>query len=192
MSTEIDLPTHEASTEQPSAGPRERRPDPDFRPLVGRAVITAVVGWVVKVSVMIKVAADAGAGYEVKTLGPLPYLSFEVNRNTFTQITSKSTVVMVFAMLVLLVAGLLRNRSRIHVAGWSFGFLSMFWTVLVDLLLHRMTGQYTDMARMRWGIGAVILSALLLAWWVVVEKPHTRLTEWRDDDGTWELPAITT
>jgi hypothetical protein len=181
------------ATETPDAPEElhERRPDPDFRPLVVRAALIAVVGWVIKVGVMIKVAADAGADYEVKTFGPLPYLSFEVNRNTFTQITSKSTVAMVFAMLAFLVVGLLRNRSRIHVAGWGFGFLSMFWTVVVDLVLHRVTGQYTDMARMRWGIGALILASLLLAWWVMVEQPHSRLNGWRGEPEPWELSPVT-
>jgi hypothetical protein len=172
--------------------------DPDFRPMVRRAVLVAVVGWLVKTGVMLKVSNDLGGSVSVKRFYGIPYMSFEIGRNEFTQLTSKSTVAMCVVLSVMLVAGILRNKGRMHVAGWCTAFLSMGWTLLTDITLHFMRGQYTDMRRLKWAVFALIVSALLVAWWIAIEQPHSRLRSWRVGDSeneheeSWIAPAIST
>jgi hypothetical protein len=154
--------------------------DPDFGPLVRRAVLVSLIGWVTKVTAMIMVARDLNGEIHIRRWGPgIPYLAFNVPRNEFTVITSKSSVALAFVMLVLLVAGILRNRSKIHVAGWCFAMVVTGYSIAIDLLLQRWVGNYTDLKRLRWGVGTFSLMSLLVAWWIAIEHPHSRLVRWR-------------
>jgi hypothetical protein len=155
--------------------------DPNFAPMVRRAVLVSLIGWITKVGVMVKVARDVNGETHVRRWGPgIPYLAFKVPRSDFMIITSKSTVALGFVMLALLVVGILHNHSRIHVAGWCFAMVVLGYSLAVDLLLHRWIGNYTDLRRLRWAVGAFSLSSLLVAWWVAVENPHSRLVRWRN------------
>lgn len=156
--------------------------DPNFSPMVRRAVIVGVIGWVVKIATMIKVNNDLGGQMEIRTWGPgVPYLAFEINRPGFMHITSSSTRVMAMVMVVLLVAGLLRNKSKVHVAGWCFAPVSLASTLGVDYVLHRWIGEYTDPQQLRLAVWLLALCCVLVAWWIAAEHPHERLTHLRNE-----------
>jgi hypothetical protein len=170
--------THRAPAQAGSA----RLGDPDFSPMVRRAVIVAVVGWIVKVLTMVKVNNDLGGRMEIRRWGPgIPYMAFEINRPGFMQITSASTRVMAIVMVVLLVGGLLRNKSKVHVAGWCFAPVSLAYTLALDYGLHRWVGDYTDLRRLHLGAWLLALSLVLVAWWIAAEHPHERLVRRRID-----------
>jgi hypothetical protein len=174
----------DATADDPSSGVVRPYPDPNFFPLVKRATFIAVVGWTVKMATMLRVNADLGGVPHVRKWGPgIPYLAFEIQRRGFKQITSTSTVVMGFVMLVLLVGGLLRNKGRLDVAGWCFAPISLGYAVGLDLLMDTWQGEYTDLSRLRWAFGVLSLSAVLVTWWIAVEHPHEALLRWREEGG---------
>jgi hypothetical protein len=169
-------------TEEPSSISSNGREDPDFRPMVRRAVLVALIGWCTKVVSMLKVNAELGGKLHVRRWGPgVPYFAFEMPRSDFVVLTSKSTVMLSFVLLALLVAGILRNRSRIHVAGWCFSVVALGYSIAADLLLNRWTGHYVDLSRLRWAYAAGCVSCLLIAWWIAIEHPHQRLHDWRNE-----------
>jgi hypothetical protein len=159
----------------------EPRPDPDFYPLVKRALFIAVFGWCVKVVTMVRVNAELGGIPHIrKWSSGIPYLAFEIDNSGFEKITSTSTVVLSFVMLAFLVSGLLRNKGRMEVAGWCFAPVSLAYTIALDLLMESWRGGYTDLSRLRWAFGSLSLSALLVAWWIASEHPHEALLRWRE------------
>jgi hypothetical protein len=166
---------------------------PDVRPLVRRACFVAVVGWVVKVGAMLWFNRSIDGKVSIKQWGPgIPYMSFEIRPGQFMRLTSTSTVALAVAMLVLLVGGLLRNRSRMHVAGWCCASLALGYSLALDIVLQLLNGNYTDMRRLRWAGYGFALSVVLVGWWVIVEKPLTRWKEWRDLEiaNDWEREAV--
>lgn len=163
-------------SDQPFQVHSSRPADPDFRPMVRRATFVAVVGWAVKVGWMLKVNRDLGGLLHMKTWGPgIPYMAFEIPRASFMVITSSSTRAMSYVLLAMLVAGLLRNKSKLHVAGWCFAPVALGYSLALDHYLQATIGNYTDVNRLKWAVGALSLSLLLVAWWIAVEHPHEAL-----------------
>ncbi len=161
---------------QPFQAASSRPADPDFGPMVRRAAFVAVVGWAVKVAMMLKVNRDLGGLLHMKSWGPgIPYMAFETPRSNFMVITSSSTRAMAFVLLAMLVGGLLRNKSKLHVAGWCFAPVALGYSLALDYGLQAWIGNYTDVNRLKWAVGAFCLSLLLVAWWIAVEHPHEAL-----------------
>jgi hypothetical protein len=166
---------------------------PNVGPLVRRACFVAATGWLVKVGTMLWVNRTMDGKVSIKRWGPgIPFLSFEIRPGQFMRLTSTSTVALAVAMLVLLVGGLLRNRSRMHVAGWCCASLALGYSLAADIILHVLNGNYSDMRRLRWAIYLFALSVVLVGWWVIVEKPIGRWKEWRELEIShdWEHEAV--
>jgi hypothetical protein len=182
MDDNFDQPTSpsQPKPDRPFQASADRPRDPSFGPMVWRAVIVGIVGWIVKVGSMLRENSALGGIVHIRKWGPgIPYLAFEIRPEGFIQITSKSTVTMAFAMLAMLVNGLLKNKSRIHVAGWCFAPISLAYTLAFDFYMQVRFGSYTDLDRLGWAVGVFALSCVLVAWWIAIERPHSALQQWR-------------
>jgi hypothetical protein len=161
---------------------------PDLGPMVRRAAMSAVIGFATKVTMIWRTAESVHAHRVVRHWHGVPFVGFAVQRATFTRITSSSTVVLGFVVVGIVTLAVVRTTDQVRTAGWLFAAVGLYSTLLVDLVLHRIQRPYTDPTRLRWAVGAAVLSTVIVGLWIAFERPTLLLSRPRDAAGLTQRP----
>jgi hypothetical protein len=154
----------------------DNRDNIDFDPMFRAACRAAIVTTGTKLLVTVAIARQLGAGLGLGLYwGFIPYVQFDTSRQNFVRITSVSTLIMSLVAGVCFAAMVMRGRRRQAVAGWFCAVASIFETVAIEAVLHRLNGPFFDFRYMRWTLLVLVASLAVTAAWMVLDRP------WRAD-----------
>jgi hypothetical protein len=146
----------------------------DWRPMVGRACVVAVLGLVVRVATIFRIGNFVNAHYLTRTWRGIPYVALVVPPEKFIVVTSSSTVAFSFFVLAVVLFAALGRQHRVRTAGWMFSAFGLFASLVVDAVLQHARYPYTDPVRMRWAVGAAALVGLITTlWFAFGESPFS-------------------